>query len=124
MIAVDTSALICFFEGTEPRVSDLTANALSEKRAVLPPVVLTEILSEPTLKSEVRELLSALPLIRPRADYWKNAGLLRAKILARGFKARVADALIAQSCIDEGLTLLTQDKDFRHFEKYGLKVLF
>jgi len=29
-----------------------------------------------------------------------SAGLLRARVLTRGFKTRVADALIAQSCTD------------------------
>ena len=100
MIALDTSALISFLEGKSSRIADLTASAIQDKRAVIPPVVLTEILSEPTLSKELRELLQELPLLRPRSNYWKNAGITRSKVLAKGFKARVADALIAQSCID------------------------
>jgi predicted nucleic acid-binding protein len=30
-------------------------------------------------------------------------------------KARLGDALIAQTCIDRGIPLLTRDKDFRAF---------
>ena len=124
MIAIDTSALISFLEGKEDKISILTGSAIGEKRAVFPPVVLTDILSEPSLSKELREILNNIPLLRVRADFWKNAGLLRAKILSKGLRARVADALIAQSCIDEDLTLLTQDRDFNHFEKYGgLKLL-
>jgi len=40
---------------------------------------------------------------------------LRAKVLAKRRKARLGDALIAQSCIDGGVPLLTRDRDFRAF---------
>jgi predicted nucleic acid-binding protein len=49
---------------------------------------------------------------------------LRAKVLGRGRKARLGDALIAQSCIDGGGSLLTRDRDFRAFsETAGLGLL-
>jgi len=49
---------------------------------------------------------------------------LRAKVLAKRRKARLGDALIAQSCMDHGLPLLTRDKDFRAFvEAAGLELL-
>jgi hypothetical protein len=35
--------------------------------------------------------------------------------LAKRRKARLGDALIAQSCIDRGVPLLTRDPDFRAF---------
>jgi predicted nucleic acid-binding protein len=35
--------------------------------------------------------------------------------LKRNKKARVADALIAQSCFDQSTPLVTRDRDFRHF---------
>jgi predicted nucleic acid-binding protein len=42
---------------------------------------------------------------------------LRAKVLAKRppRRARLGDALIAQSCIDRGIPLLTRDRDFRAF---------
>ena len=49
------------------------------------------------------------------AGYWERAGLLRASILKQKKKARVADALIAQSCLDQSTPLVTRDRDFRHF---------
>jgi predicted nucleic acid-binding protein len=36
-------------------------------------------------------------------------------VLAKRRKARLGDALIAQSCIDHGIPLLTRDRDFRAF---------
>jgi predicted nucleic acid-binding protein len=47
--------------------------------------------------------------------YWQRAGELRAKVLAKRRKARLGDALIAQSCLDRGIPLLTRDRDFRSF---------
>jgi predicted nucleic acid-binding protein len=38
-----------------------------------------------------------------------------AATLARKRKARLGDALIAQSCLDAGVALLTRDRDFRAF---------
>jgi predicted nucleic acid-binding protein len=34
-------------------------------------------------------------------------------------RARLADSLIAQSCIDHGVRLVTRNDDFRHFSRHG-----
>jgi predicted nucleic acid-binding protein len=50
---------------------------------------------------------------------------LRAKVLAKRRKARLGDALIAQVCIDRGISLLTRDRGFRAFaEGAGLNLVF
>jgi hypothetical protein len=54
-------------------------------------------------------------LIKLGSGYWQRAGELRAKVLAKRRKARLGDALIAQSCIDGAIPLLTRDRDFRAF---------
>ncbi len=79
------------------------------------PVVLTELLSDPKLPSDVAETISEVPLIEVASGYWQRAGALRAKVLAKRRKARLGDALIAQSCIDQGVPLITRDRDFRAF---------
>jgi predicted nucleic acid-binding protein len=78
-------------------------------------VVLTELLSEPTLPSQVVKTISDLPLLEVASGYWQRAGALRAKVLAARRKARLGDALIAQSCLDQGIPLITRDRDFRAF---------
>jgi predicted nucleic acid-binding protein len=88
------------------------------------PVVLTELLSDPKLPSDVAETLSQVPLIEIGPGYWQRAGMLRAMVLAKRRKARLGDALIAQSCIDRGVPLLTRDQDFRTFtEAAGLDLV-
>jgi predicted nucleic acid-binding protein len=54
-------------------------------------------------------------MIEVEEGYWERAGLLRAKVLSKHRKARLGDALIAQTCIDRRILLLTRDKDFRAF---------
>lgn len=72
-------------------------------------------MSDPKLPSEVSPTLSVLPLIEIEPSYWQQAGALRAKVLVKRRKARLGDALIAQSCIDRGISILTRDRDFRSF---------
>ena len=124
MIAVDTSTWIAFLQGDSDRDADLLGRALQGRQALMVPVVLTEILSDPKLSSEVSQTLSELPLIQIGPDYWQRASKLRAIGLAKRRKARLGDALIAQSCIDRGIPLLTRDRDFRAFaDAAGLHLL-
>jgi predicted nucleic acid-binding protein len=115
MIAADTSTWIAYLQdeaGTDVRLLDA---ALEDRQVLMPPVVLTELLSDPKLPSEVAETLSQLPLIEPTAGYWQRAGILRARVLAKRRRARLGDALIAQSCVDREIPLLTRDRDFQAF---------
>jgi hypothetical protein len=66
------------------------------------PVVLTELLSDPKLPSAIARTLFEVPAMEIAPGYWQRAGALRAEVLAKRRKARLGDALIAQSCIDRG----------------------
>jgi predicted nucleic acid-binding protein len=73
----------------------------------------------------VSKLLSELPLIETQPGFWSRAGALRASVLRKRRKARLGDSLIAQSCLDAGVRLLTRDRDFRAFaEAASLDVVF
>src|ERR1700736_1061905 len=115
MIAADTSTWIAFLEGDQGEDAQLLDKALADRQVLMIPVVLTELLSDPQLPSEVGETLAGVPMIEIEAGYWQRAGALRAKVLLRRRKARLGDALVAQSCVDRGIPLLTRDRDFRAF---------
>jgi hypothetical protein len=115
MIAADTSTWVAFLEGSEGEDARLLDRALEEWQVLMVPVVLTELLSDPKLPSSVAETLAEVPPVEIEPGYWQRAGLLRARVLAKSRKARLGDALIAQSCIDQGIPLLTRDRDFRAF---------
>jgi predicted nucleic acid-binding protein len=94
--------------------AEATGLVLGHQQAVLPPVVLAELLSDRHLRSAVRELFLGLPLLEIMDGYWERVGLLRARLLARGRKVPLADTLIAQSCLDHDVELVTRDADFEH----------
>ena len=115
MIAADTSTWIAYLEGGWGKDVELLDKALGDRQVVMVPAVLTELLSDPKLPESVAKTLAEVPLIEIRTGYWERAGALRAKVLAKRRKARLGDALIAQSCIDRGIGLVTRDRDFRAF---------
>ena len=124
MIAADTSTWIAFLEGEPGADTDLLDLALADRQVLMVPAVLTELLSDRKLPSDIARTLSEVPLIEIGTDYWQRAGTLRAKVLGKRRKARLGDALIAQSCMDRGISLLTRDRDFRAFaESAGLALI-
>ena len=123
MAAADSSTLIALFDNDPGRDLELLTSALIAGEVVLPPVVLTEMLSDPKLPDRHRTTLIRLPVLPLHPDYWLRAAATRALILRRGLRARLADTLIAQSCIDHEVALITRDRDFRHFAKHcGLQL--
>lgn len=85
MIAADTSTWIGFLEGDAAEDIEILAKALGDW------------------------------LIEMESGYWQRASRLRARVLAKKRKARLGDPLIAQSCIDARVSLITRDRDFRAF---------
>jgi len=119
VIALDTSSAIAFLSGERGRDVTAVEEALRFRQGVFPPVVVTELLSDPALRSEVGTLIRAVPRLEIVDGYWERAGELRARLLRRGLKARLADSLIAQSCIDHEVALVTRDRDFRNFAAHA-----
>jgi predicted nucleic acid-binding protein len=115
VIAADTSTWIAYFQGEDASDTRLLDRALQDRQVVMVPAVLAELLSDPKLPPEVAELMLEVPLLEIGSGYWQRAGRLRAGVLANRRKARLGDALIAQSCLDGGIPLITRDLDFRAF---------
>jgi len=122
MIAADTSTWISFFGGEQGDDVLALARALQARQVVMPPPVLTELLSDPELSASVAQTLLELPLVALKDGFWQRAGKLRAKVLAQKRKARLGDALIAQCCMDADIALITRDGDFKAFST-GLNLL-
>ena len=124
MVAVDTSTLIAYIRGDQGADVDQLDARLTTGDIVVPPVVLSELLSDPTLPARHRAVALRLPMIDVTDGYWMRAAATRARVLAAKHRARLADTLIAQSCIDADVPLITRDSDFRHFARFsGLRLL-
>jgi len=123
MIATDTSSLVAYLQGaTGDDVEKLDA-ASSAGDLVLPPVVVTEILSDPASAKMLNTILPEIQMLELTEGCWARAGHARLTLKRQGLKAKIADALIAQSCIDHSVALITRDADFRHFAKHcGLRL--
>jgi predicted nucleic acid-binding protein len=114
MIAADTSSMVAFFEGETGRDVDAIELALQGSMLFLPPAVLCELLSDPGIPENVRQTILGFPLLEIKPNFWERAGDLRKAVLTKKLTARLGDALIAQSCLDAGIPLVTRDHDFRN----------
>lgn len=115
MIAVDTSTLIAYFSGLAGGDVDALDDALLAGTAVLPPPVLSELLSDPELPPALEVDVRRIPVLPIVDGFWERVGTLRRAVLKRGLRARLADALIAQCCLDHRLALIARDRDFRNY---------
>ena len=122
-MAVDSSTLVAFFRGDDGRDVEALDRALEARQVVLPPVVIVEVLSDPKLDPHVSRLLEGLPVLEPGPGFWERAAATRSKVLAKRLRARLADTLICQSCLDHETALITRGADFRHFARFADLVL-
>ena len=124
MICADTSSLVALLGGEAGRDVDLVRQALSDRILCISPVSVTELLSDPDPTPSLAELVTRIPQLEITPGYWERAGKLRARMVRRQSRPKVADTLIAQSCLDHGVPLVTRDRDFASFQKLaGLLVL-
>ncbi len=123
MLCLDTSSVIAYLDGHSGSDVEAVDRALENQEGVIAPVTLSELLSDPTLSRTLRKLILELPILPVVEGYWERAGLLRARVLRTGHKAKLADTLIAQSCLDHRVALVARDRDFRVFHRVaGLKL--
>lgn len=122
MIAADSSSMRRYFDGKRGFDVNGVALAIDENELIVPPVVISELLSDPALPLGHAAKIFALSMLELRPGYWFRSGELRANTLRDGHKAKLVDVLIAQSCIDHDVPLITHDADFRRFTRAGLKL--
>jgi len=123
VIACDTSSLSSYFQGEEGPDIEAVHGAFRSGSLILPPVVLTEILSDPKIPDRLVAIVLTFERLQLTDGYWRRAGEARRQVKSKGLRAKLGDALIAQSCLDHDVALITRDEDFRHFAKHcGLKI--
>ena len=118
MIAADSSSLSAYLKGGSGPDVERIDIALQNGELLLPPVVVSELLSDPVPGPVLNSLVPEVELLEVLPGYWARAGEMRRKLKILGLKCKIADALIAQSCIDHSVALITRDPDFRHFAKH------
>lgn len=125
MIACDTSSLSAFLANDPGPDRQKMISALAAAELVLPPATLAETLSNPRTFAAAKQAIDGLYVLDVREGYWLRVAQSRSKLIGKKLKARLVDALIAQSCIDidADIALITRDRDFRHYATHcGLKL--
>jgi predicted nucleic acid-binding protein len=115
MIAADTSTWVAYLGGAVGDDVLILKRTLQGQQLWMLPVVLTELFSDPVLPQSVAASLLDLPMLEIEPGFWQRAGALRARVLAHRRRARLADSLTAQLCLDSCASLITRDRDFRAF---------
>src|SRR5712664_4548118 len=124
MFCADTSCWVAYFSGESGSDADILDSYLQDGSVQMVPIVLAELLSDPTLPAAVEKSLLTIPLLEVRAGFWERAGKTRADLIRRKLKPKLADTLIAQICIDHKITLHARDAGFRPFAKHaGLQLV-
>lgn len=123
MIAADTSSVINFLTRRQTPDALLVEAAFRAETLRLPPPVVAELLSSPKAEPVLRGIIDMAGMLPISEHFWTSAGEIRRRLLSAGLKARLADTLIAQCCIDAGVPLITRDGDYRHFQAHcGLEL--
>ena len=95
---------------------------LARHEVITTGLVLQELLQGfqgPRSRSAILEGFRALPWLTPRRTDYIAAADLRNACRRRGVQIETVDALIAQLCIANDLTLLTTDQDFTHLARHA-----
>lgn len=111
MICADTNVFVEFFRGINRTETMILQKALEDKRLIMNPFVLSELLSSPRLTKKIEKYLSSLDRLDIDRDFFYRAGLLRRTIYLQGKGVPIADIYIAQACIDATIPLLSIDQD-------------
>ena len=110
-VVVDTSVWIDFFAG---RPTERLEDALRLGAVIVPPIVVSEILSgvRPRDRASMADFLANLALASVPLAHWIAVGDLRATLARRGLSLSTPDAHIAQCALDRDALLLSHDGVF------------
>lgn len=123
-IACDSSVLIAYYAGERGAACELLDEHLVDESAYVPLAVVTEMLSAKIIPDILKSDMKVFPKLEILPGFWERAAANRRTLLIKNLKAKLADTLIAQSCIDYDIPLLTLDEDFQNFAKHcGLRLV-
>ncbi len=124
MICADTSSVVGLLRGEQGRDVEVLRNALIDGTLVLAPASVAELLSDPGITPSIEESVLDIPELEVTSGYWERVGRLRSRLMRHRYRPKPTDSLIAQSCLDHHVLLVTRDRDFSPFQKLmGLRLV-
>ena len=119
MICADTSSVVAYIRGDRGPDVEVVDRALADYSLVLASITVSELFSDPLLTPSLEEFILGIQQLEIKPGYWERAGKLRAGLMRHGYRPKIADTLIAQSCLDHSVPLITRDQDFAPFQKFA-----
>ncbi len=129
MIVADTSAWIDYFNGVHDKHTDALDDALLNDRVIIGDLIITELLQGFRKDIDYRKIKSLVKDLEYRdmlgIDHAIKAADNYRFLRRKGVTIRkTIDVMIATFCIESGLTLIHNDRDFDLMQKYlNLKVI-
>lgn len=126
-VLVDTSVWITFFRGKDPQLIELITMLLKSGRAVYTGIIALELVNGAKGQKELQTLHDAFDVmecITVNETTYLSAGKLGYELSRKGHTLSTVDLLIAQTAVENGLSLLTYDEHFKVIEKYSPLHLF
>ena len=117
-VVVDASRWIDFFAG---RGAEDVDEALAQGAAILPPIVVAELMSgarTPRERAAIGELLQDAPVHPTPLEHWIEVGSLRQRLAQKGLRVTIPDAHVAQCALENDALLLTGDAVFEQIARH------
>ena len=118
-LVVDTSVWIEFFAGAG--IHAALAEAIEHGAAVIPPIVLAELMTGASTQSQrqaIGELLQDAPVHDTPLEHWLRVGDLRRSLAQKGIEVTIPDAHVAQCALDRDAVLMSSDRVFGLIAKH------
>jgi hypothetical protein len=114
-VLIDTSAWIAFFRGKDPELTERIAALLKSGKAGYTGIIALELINGAKGQKELEILydaFDAMQLIAVNETTFLLAGKLGYELARKGQTLSPVDLLIAQSAIENDLSLMTYDEHF------------
>ncbi|MCP5102200.1 MAG: PIN domain nuclease [bacterium] len=123
MIFVDSSVWIDYFNGFDSPQKIALANCLKEGETIyITGMVVSEILSGIKDKkkfAEVKDALDELSMVNPDFETYVKTAEIYGNLRKKGITIRsIIDCLIAALVMENDLSLLQKDRDFKHIKSH------
>jgi len=125
-VLVDTSVWITFFRKKDSELTERIATLLKSGKAVYTGIIALELINGAKGQHELQTLYDAFDIMQCIAvneNTYLHAGKLGYALARKGHTLSTVDLLIAQTAIENNLSLMTYDEHFSVIAKYSPLVL-
>lgn len=115
MVLVDTNVIIDYWDNPDENITKIFAN----ETIAICGIVQAELLHGANSQKDIDNIEKAIACFRilPYRNDWKHLGVMLYELRKSGLTMPVTDVMIAQICIENNVSILTNDKHFAMMQK-------